>query len=133
VSDAPGCLLMRGHALPPTDVGDIVRHVASAGLAVSKCDRHGVTRSAQVSEVAISEMLEESRELWGALLPYYLWVSSSHRARAVTLAVSIAEIQAAALADAFLLVGYEDEGVVSVSNSKLSFQAGVQPADWWQP
>jgi hypothetical protein len=116
-----------------THVGDIVRYVEAAGLAVSKCDRHGITRPSKVSGAAISEMLKATRALWGALLPYYLWVSSSPREHAVTLEAGIAEVQASADADAFLLVGYEDEGVISISNRKLSFQVGARPADWWQP
>ena len=113
-------------------VDEIVRYVEAQGLAVTRCDRNGVTRPVKVGAAAISEMLKATRELGGALLPYYLWVSSAPREQASKLEIGIAEVQAPR-AEAFLLIGYDDGGAVSVSNRKLSFQAGARPADWWQP
>ena len=113
-------------------VDEIVRYVEAAGLVVTKCDRNGVTRPVKVGAAAIPEMLRATRALGGTLLPYYLWVSSAPREQAAKLAIAIAEVQAPR-AEAFLLLGYDDGGAVSISNRKLSFQAGARPADWWQP
>ena len=49
------------------------------------------------------------------------------------LATSVVAVGQAPWAQAFLLVGYDDGGAVSVSNRKLGFQAGARPVDWWQP
>jgi len=114
-------------------VDHIVRCVTSAGLTVTKCDRTGMTPHAGVDETAISEMLGATEKLWGALLPYFLWVSNSPKKNALTLKESVGLVEAASESHEFLLVGYEDGGIISVSNTKLPFQGEAQAAEWWKP
>ena len=71
-------------------VDEIVRYVEAQGLAVTRCDRNGVTRPVNVGAAAILEMLKATRELGGALLPYYLLVSSAPREQASKLEIGIA-------------------------------------------
>ena len=114
-------------------VTDVARFVVSAHLVVSKCDRNGKMPPSQVDQSAIAEVLAASEKLWGALLPYYLWVSTSHREHPTTLSEGVVEVEAGSHPEEFLLVGYEDGGVISISNTKLSFQTGARAADWWRP
>jgi hypothetical protein len=115
------------------EVGDVVRFVTSANLAVSKCDRNGKIPPTRLDQAAIEEMLNATEKLWGGLLPYYLWVSKSYRERASTLREAVAEVQSASNPNEFVLVGYEDGGVISISGAELSFQVGARPANWWYP
>jgi hypothetical protein len=113
-------------------VDEIVRHVASAGLTITKCDRSARRPSSKVSKTELAEMLNASKKLWGALHPDFLWLSSSPKEGAFTLNQAVAEVEAASALNEFLLVGYEDGGVISRSNSRLAFQAEARSANWWR-
>jgi hypothetical protein len=114
-------------------VADIAGHITSASLVISKCDRNGQAQPSKVSEAAVAEMLGATEKLWGALLPYYFWVSRSYRERPLSLKEAVTEIEGASHPDEFLLVGYEDGGVLSISSSKSNFQIGARTAEWWRP
>src|SRR5690348_4637202 len=110
----------------------IARYVSSIGLVVSKSDRNGRSRIITVDVEAIADMLGATEKLWGAPLPYYLHASKNKEtATARTLRDAVAAIEAPSRVEQFLLAGYEDGGLISVSGVTLPFQVGAKPANWW--
>jgi hypothetical protein len=58
-------------------------------------------------------------------------VSKSIEAEALPLKDAVLKIEASPANNHFLVVGYEDGGVISVSGTTLPFQINARPADWW--
>ena len=63
----------------------------------------------------------------------YVHVNPPSGSRHVPLSAAVEHIEAYASASEFLLVGYADGGLISVSRDLLPFQAGLQQAMWWRP
>jgi hypothetical protein len=71
--------------------------------------------------------------LWGAALPYYFIVSKLIEAGTISLKEAVANIEASPADDRFLIVAYQDGGLITVSAAALPFQLGARKADWWRP
>jgi len=108
-------------------------HIQSQHLAVTRCDFQKKSAPIEVEPSAVAEMLEKSQTLWGTALPHYLYVSQSFKGEAPSLNDAVSNVEALLEADAFLIVAYQDGGLITVSGSKLPFQADVQDASWWGP
>ncbi|WP_440410076.1 hypothetical protein [Neorhizobium petrolearium] len=112
-------------------VESMVAFVAAHGLSVSKCDLHG--RSAETADSAeIGKLIEVSKTAWGDLFPYYLSISSGE-GKSRPLAYAAEWIEAYGSSTDFLLVNYQDGGLISVSGVLLPFQERARKADWWKP
>ena len=82
---------------------------------------------------AIEDMLRKTDTLWGLSLPYYLRISTSAETQAAPLDDAVARIESARPSDEFVIVAYQDGGIISVSGRQLPFQEHAKRADWWRP
>jgi hypothetical protein len=75
----------------------------------------------------------ESHLLWGLAPKRFIYVNDRPPPTGLTLreAVRLAERKGAGTE--FVLAGYQDGGLISVSHDKQAFQTDAQPADWWRP
>jgi len=112
---------------------EIRKFIESLGLAVTKCDYANPSPPIAADASAIEDMLKQSETLWGAALPYYLSVSKSVEAEALPLKEAVSKIEASSAKDRFLLVAYQDGGMISVSGTVLPFQKEAKIANWWAP
>lgn len=115
-----------------TDTG-IVDYIAAKNLTVSKCpnDASSPATSAAASDVA--DMLKKSDLLWGTAMPAYLLVSSSTETTQLPLDEAVSQIENAKASDRFVIIAYQDGGLISVTGTKLPFQENADKADWWYP
>ena len=115
------------------DAARMCAYVSASQLAVAKCDFEAKTPPVAVNASAIEAMLKRSETLWGAALPYYLRISRSADASALSLKEAVAQIESSAAAETFLAVAHHDGGLVSVSGVLLPFQVDAKTGDWWSP
>jgi hypothetical protein len=113
------------------EAAGIRAYLTLLGLAVTRCDFQRRFQPAPADADACDEMLERSETLWGSALPYYLSVSRSFEADAPALKQAVEAVEASGERDRFLIVAYQDGGLISVSAVELPFQANARPADWW--
>jgi hypothetical protein len=112
----------------------ICNYVRSRHLAITKCDFQKKLPPGEVSVAAIEEMVGRSETLWGSALPYYLYVSSSFEREAPSLDEAVSQMEGSSADPVnFLVVAYQDGGVITVSRSKLPFQTSAREAEWWRP
>jgi len=114
-------------------IEEITAFVKATDLHVIKCSYKGSSSPEIVEPIAIEDMLTRSRTLWGLALPYYVIVSSSVNPEALSLREAVTRVEATAARDEFLLIAYQDGGIISVSGMTFPFQEHAQRADWWQP
>jgi hypothetical protein len=113
---------------------DIREYVENNGLRVVKRSSDGKSPLEIATPRAIDGMLEQSHSLWGLALPCFMSVSETIETEPVTLAEAVAGVEAAtATAVKFLLVAYQDDGIISVSGTMLPFQTSAERAEWWRP
>jgi hypothetical protein len=114
------------------NVDAIIDHVQEQALSVSKCDRPGYLATIVAGDSAIREMFLETHRLWGTNLPYYLAVSKDPRPSGQPLANAVDQILAGAPSEEFLVIAYQDGGLLTVSRKRLPFQDAAASADWWR-
>jgi hypothetical protein len=78
-------------------------------------------------------MLEQSQSLWGLSLPHFICVSKSIAAGCISISEAVAKTEALVSPEDFLIVAYQDGGIISISGTLLAFQEGADPAEWWWP
>jgi hypothetical protein len=115
------------------DAAGISKHVASLDLSVQVCSNNGTSAPSATSVHAIEEMLKASDLLFGLVLDYYLTVSKSAQAKCLPLAEAVSAVEASASSEEFLIVAYQDGGVISVSGIQHLFQRQASAAQWWRP
>jgi hypothetical protein len=116
-----------------SEAASIRAYVEAHELTVTKCDFERKSSSFLVDTNSIEELLSQSDTLWGSALPYYLYVSKLFEASAPSLKEAATVVEASAETDKFLLIAYQDGGVISVSGLALPFQASAKRAEWWAP
>ena len=82
---------------------------------------------------AIEEMLEQSQTLWGLSVPHFICVSKSIATNCVSIDEAVAKTEGLESHDDFLIVAYQDGGLISISGRLLPFQEIAEPAEWWRP
>jgi hypothetical protein len=104
-------------------------------LALSVTQRHYADRLPGGVAAAgdIAEMAKRSETLWGAALPYYFHVSKTADVRPLPLKEAVPKIEASSMTNEFLVVAYQDGGIISVSGVLLAFQEHARTAEWWRP
>lgn len=105
----------------------------SRALNVVKCNNDGSSSPVTTTSNAIEEMLEQWQSLWGLALPHFICVSNSITANCVSLEKAVAETEAFASGEDFLIVAYQDGGIISISGTLLPFQKTAELAEWWRP
>ena len=69
----------------------------------------------------------------GTVLHDYFHINAPPSDRAVSLSGAVEHVEAYGAPTEFVLAGYHDGGMISVSRRVLSFQDGVAEIDWWGP
>ena len=69
----------------------------------------------------------------GTVLFNYFHINAPSSDRAVSLSGAVEHVEAYGGPTEFLLVGYPDGGMISVSRQMLPFQIGLTEAEWWGP
>jgi len=112
----------------PTKICDYVR---VRDLVVSKCHSTEPSPAVVVDTAAIEEMDKTTETLWGTSLPFYLFVSPLIEDKRLLLRDAVASAESWPSKERFLLVAYQDGGLISVSGMVLPFQEEAQTAEWW--
>jgi hypothetical protein len=112
---------------------EICAYIRSADLRVMKCSYDGSSVPAIATPNTVEEMLKQSDTLWGLTLPYYISAAKLVEAKAMPLSDAVLRVEANPACHQFLVVAYQDGGVISISGPMLPFQEQAEPADWWQP
>jgi hypothetical protein len=112
---------------------EICAYIRSADLRVTKCSYDGSSAPAVATPNTVEGMLKQSETLWGLALPFYICATKSIEAKTLPLSDAVSRVEAYPACDEFLLIAYQDGGVISISGTKLAFQEQAEPADWWQP
>ncbi|TBX98343.1 hypothetical protein [Rhizobium laguerreae] len=86
-----------------------------------------------IDYASIDEMLEASQKLWGLTLPFYVMASKKKVKDFYSLKDAVTTLEAAPKSDDFILVAYQDGGIISISNNILPFQPDAAKASWWTP
>jgi hypothetical protein len=69
----------------------------------------------------------------GLSLPYYLRISEAPETEAISLERAVTKVEAGSIENRFLIVGYQDGGIISISGRMFPFQEHAKRADWWRP
>ena len=112
---------------------EITRYVKSVSMHILRCDNKGSSAPMEEAPDAIDEMLRKTDTLWGLALPYYLIASKVAEIEPMPLDRAVARVEASGLHNEFLIVAYQDGGVISISGDVLPFQEHAKKADWWRP
>lgn len=115
------------------EANEICQYVRSRNLTITRCDFESKSSPVTVNVDAVPEMLKKSETLWGLALPYYLAVAESAVGNALALGDAVEQIEATPMTKRFLLVAYQDAGIISVSGMILPFQIAARDAKWWTP
>lgn len=67
------------------------------------------------------------------VLAHYFHINSAMRPRPLSLEEAVVFVEEEGTENEFLLAGHPDGGLVSVSRTRLPFQAGLEPITWWGP
>src|SRR5260370_37792041 len=105
-------------------------YIASRSLSVVKCNSDGSSSPIPITSDAIEEMLEQSQSLWGISLPHFICVSKSIATNCISIDEAVAKMERPESYDDFLIVAYQDGGVISISGRLLPFQEIAEPAEW---
>ncbi|WP_370677824.1 hypothetical protein [Pleomorphomonas sp. PLEO] len=112
------------------DVTSICAFISTRKLVITKI-RAGKQRFKETaSPHDLAEMLEKSNTLWGTKLDYFFFVSDGDAPDNIDLANVVSSVESGAI-PGFILVAYQDGGVISVSNKPYPFQEDAEPAAWW--
>jgi hypothetical protein len=111
----------------------LCEYISALGLAVAKCDFQRKVPPIAVDTAEIRAMLKRSETLWGTALPHFLSISKSAEADVPTLEQTVVQTEASAEREKFLVVAYQDGGLISVSGMVLPFQVDARRAEWWRP
>ena len=112
---------------------DIIAYIKVAGLELAKCSNNGASAPELAELRSVEDMFARSRTLWGLALPYYISADSRSNGKALPLQEAVTQVEAGTARDKFLLVAYQDGGLISVSAVSLPFQEKASRADWWGP
>jgi hypothetical protein len=113
---------------------DAIRQYVEANkLHLAKCSHAASASSTSVEPAEIDEMMKRSEALLGTALPYYIIVTKSYETGCLPFREAISVVENSAESERFLLVAYQDGGIISVSGAILPFQKEAEPANWWAP
>lgn len=88
---------------------------------------------ATISEIREYFRRADKPELAGTVLLDYFHINAPASDQPVSLSGAVEHVEAYGGPSEFLLVGYPDGGLISVSRRMLPFQEAVPQANWWGP
>ena len=109
----------------------ICDYVRVRDLVVSKCHSTEALPAVVLDVSAIKDMDKRTETLWGTSLPYYLFVSPLIEDKRLLLRDAVADAESWPSKERFVLVAYQDGGLISVTGMVLPFQEEAQLAEWW--
>lgn len=114
------------------NTAELSRHIVASSWHVWRVNDDTVEQiDTATSEV--ETMLRQSELLWGSSLSHYLLVTGERPPRIQQLKFAVAEVESGASEVHFLLIAYQDGGIISVSKKAYPFQSTAQAAEWWRP
>jgi hypothetical protein len=114
------------------DVGAICSLITDNGLVTLKARSDGNRQSEVMPASAVRELLDRSNQLWGRSLDYFLAIQENENFSARGLSEAVVSVEAPGTVG-FLLVAYQDGGVISISSRTYPFQQDAPSAAWWHP
>lgn len=112
------------------DATSICIFIADNNLKITRHSIDEQCRSNSASTVNILDMQEKSYKLWGTSLDYFFFVSSGEAKEEMDIKKAIEYVESGKLGG-FILVAYQDGGLISVSGKVYPFQERAESAAWW--
>jgi hypothetical protein len=113
------------------DISDILEYVRSSGLTCELEDVGGVAQPTKIGLDGVEDYFDATFSYHGDTPRKYLRFLSANSSLATHVKTAVREIEAGSVPGGFLLIGYEDGGVISISANELSFQSSEYDADRW--
>jgi hypothetical protein len=114
------------------DIELIEDYIASHRLRMAISDLLG-TSSKPATMEEVRQYFRETYEYQGEPAKAYILVAQHDNSDvALPLRQAAKEVEMQGGQEVFLLVGYEDGGVISISAALLPFQAHAPSAEWWR-
>ncbi|NGP17027.1 hypothetical protein [Devosia aurantiaca] len=113
-------------------VTGIIEHIEASRLQVWKVTVDSVQHVTSATGEA-EDMMTQSELLYGDVLEHYLVVADTAPQLAQQIECAVRDVESGASLASFLLVAYQDGGLISVSAGELPFQSVAEAADWWRP
>jgi hypothetical protein len=85
----------------------------------------------QADHRAIRFHFEEAERLWGRYSKHYLLAKRNSAVRETRLSTVIEALERDEAADTVALIGYNDGGLIALSNDHLALPGLPQDASWW--
>lgn len=112
-------------------VASICSFVADNNLTITRVHADGQNTGEISSTPDLLEMLEKSNKLWGTILDYFFIVTDYKFEYKIDLTNAVISVESGAI-NGFVLVAYQDGGVISVSGKAYPFQKDAESASWWR-
>lgn len=113
-------------------IGPILDYIRDRKLTSYLMEVRGKQAPRTVDLDFIRAYADDTAKYLGAAPIDYILVMAKDAAMP-TVGVMIADIEGRLENSSFVLIGYNDGGVISVSNHRLPCQVDAQPAEWWKP
>jgi hypothetical protein len=115
------------------DVAQIAQFIEDNNLNLFHPDSEGKEVPRPVNLISLEDYLRNTQQLWGSFPETYFIVTHESRCSPISVDEAMKQAEAQASSIAFVLVGYNDGGVVSISNRKLPFQDQTHALANWEP
>lgn len=112
------------------DVTAVCEFIADNSLTITKLPLSGGSPAELFSVQDIEDMLKKSHKLWGTNLDYFFVVAASGVKKSMDLKKAVEYAESGDL-NGFILIAYQDGGIISVSRIVYPFQEGAELAAWW--
>jgi len=112
------------------NVTSVCDFIKDNNLTIKKIKSDGQNKGEISSTSELIEMLEKSNKLWGTSLGYFFIVDEYEINDDIDLKNAVISIESGTL-PGFILVAYQDGGVISVSGKAYPFQKEAESAVWW--
>ncbi len=112
-------------------VTSICGFVSDNNLTVTRFQVDGQNIGEISSTHELNEMLEKSNKLWGTNLYYFFIVTDYKFEHNIDLKNAVISVESGVI-NGFVLIAYQDGGVISVSGKAYPFQKDAKSAPWWR-
>lgn len=112
------------------DIAPVEAHIRECGLRLWLVDIFGKVSISKNADF-LAEYFEGTKGTAGYDLEYYIVAGPKPSPDVYTVTGAVMWAEKRGGADIFILAGYENGGVISVSQQILPFQQGANDASWW--
>jgi hypothetical protein len=85
-----------------------------------------------IEHSALEDYFERTHTYWGTAPKNYVYASFNAEIDPIPLGEALSRVEDVRTSNGFLLVGYNDGGLISISKEKLPFQDRAERAPWWR-